>query len=104
MIVVSTRDLELPDTVVAAADPVAALELALAEDPDPSIVGGATIYEALLDRVDRIELTRIDRDVPDADTFFELPEGEFVEVASRPGEDPTVTYVTLERSERAARA
>ena len=97
-VVVTTRALELPDGVVTAADPFAALELALAEDADPSIVGGATIYEALIDRVDRIELTRIDLDVPDADTFFRVPEGDFVEVASRPGEDPSVTYVTLVRS------
>lgn len=98
IIVVSSRDLELPDTVVRATDPDAALELALAEDPDPSIVGGATIYDALLDRVDTIALTRIDLDVPDADTFLQIPEGDFVEVGSRPGEDPRVTYVTLERS------
>ncbi|MDQ2678521.1 MAG: dihydrofolate reductase [Actinomycetota bacterium] len=97
MIVVSSRELDLPDTVVRAPDPTSALDLALTEDEDPSIVGGATIYAALLDRVDRIELTRIDRDVPDADTFFEVPDGEFVEVGSRAGEDPTVTYVTLAR-------
>ena len=103
MVVVTARDLELPDGVVRAADPFAALELALAEDADPSIVGGATIYEALIDRVDRIELTRIDLDVPDADTFFRLPAGDFVEVASRPGEDPSVTYVTLVRSDGTAR-
>ena len=104
MVVVSSRDLELPDTVERAVDPLAALELALAEDPDPSIVGGATIYEALLDRVDRIELTRIDLDVLDADTFFRVPDGDFVEVASRPGEDPSVTYVTLERRDGPAGA
>ena len=98
MVVVSSRALDLPDTVVRAPDPTSALELALADDADPSIVGGATIYESLLDRVDRIELTRIDRDVPDADTFFRVPDGDFVEVATRPGEDPTVTYLTLERT------
>ena len=97
IVVVSSKDMDLPDTVERAEDPLAALELALAEDPDPSIVGGATIYEALLERVDRIELTRIALDVPDADTFFHVPDGEFVEVDSRPGEDPTVTYVTLTR-------
>ena len=104
MVVVSSRDLGLPDGVVRVEDPLVALELALAEDPDPSVVGGATIYEALLDHVDRIELTRIDLDVPDADTFFRVPEGDFVEVVSRPGEDPSVTYVTLERSDGTARA
>ena len=98
MIVVSSRELDLPDTVVRAPDPASALEMALAEDEDPSIIGGATIYEALIDRVDRIELTRIDIDVPDADTFFEPPVGEFVEVGSRPGEDPSVTYETLARA------
>ncbi len=97
MVVVSSRELDLPGTVVRSPDPASALELALAEDADPSIIGGATIYDALLDRVDRIELTRIDRDVPDADTFFRVPEGDFVEVASRAGDDSSVTYVTLER-------
>lgn len=98
IVVVSSRELELPDTVERAANPTAALELALATDPDPSVVGGATIYEALLERVDHIELTRIDLDVPDADTFFTFPEAEFVETERRAGDDPRVTYVSLSRT------
>lgn len=97
IVVVSSKELDLPDTVERATDPPAALELALATDPDPSVVGGATIYEALLNRVDRIELTRIDLDVPDADTFFTFPETEFIEIDRRAGEDPMATYLTLER-------
>lgn len=98
IVVVSSRELELPESVERAVDPTAALDAALAQDPDPAIVGGATIYDALLDRVDRIELTQIDLDVPDADTFFHVPPGEFHETGRRTGDDPRVTYVTLSRT------
>ncbi|SDE12995.1 dihydrofolate reductase [Paracoccus isoporae] len=37
-------------------------------------IGGARIYRDLLPRADRLLITEVDLDVPDADTFFPEPE------------------------------
>lgn len=41
-------------------------------------IGGASIYQAMLPMADRLMITEVDLDVPDADTFFpDLPQGDW---------------------------
>lgn len=78
-----------------------ALQL-LAHAPEVMVIGGGEIYRALLPRVDRIEMTRVDLEV-EGDTYFpELEPGEWRVVASEEypaGEGRPVgfTLTTLER-------
>lgn len=44
--------------------------LALAGGSNVWLIGGGSIYAALLERCSRAYITRVDADVPDADTFF----------------------------------
>lgn len=67
-IVVSRQnDLKLPGAEVTGSIEEA---LQLAGDDEAYIIGGAQIYAAALPLADRIELTEILTDRPDADTFF----------------------------------
>lgn len=47
-----------------------ALEIASAADDTAFIIGGASVYTRAMPLADRMELTRIDANCPDADTFF----------------------------------
>jgi dihydrofolate reductase len=70
-VVLSTRQPELPEGAVLASSIEEALALA-ADAPGGDVVfvaGGATVYEQLLDRADRMELTEIP-EAPDGDTRF----------------------------------
>jgi dihydrofolate reductase len=98
-VVVSRSPLaDLPDGVEGATSPEAGLALAAETDPDPVVVGGATIYAALLPRVDRVHRTIVDVAVPDADTWFPaLPADEWRLVTRRPGVDERLTFDVLER-------
>lgn len=73
-----------------------ALALAHASDDEPRVIGGAEIYRLALPRATRIFLTDVDRDV-EADAFFTFDRAGWREVERRSGDDPTVSYVTLER-------
>lgn len=64
-IVLSRRDLKLDGAEVAHSFAEAA---ALGGD-DAIVIGGASVYMALLDRCDRVYVTKVDAD-PDADSFF----------------------------------
>lgn len=99
MVVVSRRTLTgLPETVSWAPTPEAALVQAQETDPVPAVIGGAAVYAALLDRVVRVDRTRVDVDVPDADTWFpDLDPAAWRLVSSRPGDDPRLTFEVLER-------
>lgn len=57
-----------------------AIEKAKQLDDEIFVIGGGQIYEQALPVVNRIYWTRIDRQFPDADTFFPIPLGfsEFV--------------------------
>ncbi|MCB5198724.1 dihydrofolate reductase [Loktanella sp. TSTF-M6] len=47
-------------------------------------IGGAGIYGALLGMADRLLITRVDLDVPDADTFFpDFDTGAWTQIATR---------------------
>lgn len=69
-IVLSSRDLDLPDGAVRAADLDEALVLAEETGSDVAyVVGGATVYEQFLDRADQLVFTEI-HETPDGDTYF----------------------------------
>lgn len=99
MVVVSRSPLvDLPDGVVAATSPDGGLALAAETDPEPVVVGGATIYAALLPRVDLVHRTTIDVEVPGADTWFPaLAPDEWRLITRRPGVDERLTFDVLER-------
>lgn len=73
-----------------------AITLARETDEEPRVIGGAEIYRQALPYATRIYLTEIARDV-DADTHFVLDRTGFVEIERRAGEEPDVSFVTLER-------
>ena len=64
-IVLSHRDLDVPGAEIAHSFDEAA---ALGGD-DAIVIGGASVYMALLSRCDRVYVTKVDAD-PDADSFF----------------------------------
>ena len=52
-------------------DPEAALALAEGTEDDKLwVIGGGSVYTALLSRCKRVYLTRVDNAAPEADTFF----------------------------------
>ncbi|MBH9553010.1 dihydrofolate reductase [Inhella gelatinilytica] len=65
-------------TAIAGAETVATLDEALARcagEPELWVIGGAQVYAQALDRAQRIELTEVAADYPQADCFFPaLPE------------------------------
>lgn len=64
-----------------AASPEAALEL-VSDEEEAFVIGGAQIYEQMLPYTDKIYLTRVHADFPEADTFFpELDMSEWVELS-----------------------
>jgi len=95
IVISRTRGLELPGAEV-----VSTLEEAIARaratDPDPFVIGGAQIYQAALPLATRIYLTEVDQAIA-GDTFFHLDRTGFHETERRQGEDPSVSFVTLER-------
>ena len=79
-----------------AGSPEAALALAAGTPEDQLwIIGGGSVYAALLSRCKRVYLTKVDDEAPGADTFFpnldKLPGWE-VESTSEPVEENGVTY------------
>lgn len=73
-----------------------AIALARTTDPEPRVIGGAEIYRLALPLATKIYLTEVDRDV-EGDTFFTVDRSGFRETERRPGEEPGVTFLTLER-------
>ena len=96
LVVSRDRALALPGAEV-----LGSMEEAIARaretDPQPCVIGGAQIYAAALPLASRIVLTEIDREV-EGDTFFQLDRAGFRETERRQGEDPSITFVTLERA------
>lgn len=91
---------EVPGTVATQRDPRAALALAQAVEQfagrdEVFVIGGAMVYTALLDAVDRVYLTRVNRTV-DGDTA--MPAGwlsGFTVTDKEPGDG--YTFLTYER-------
>lgn len=74
-----------------------AIALARTTDDEPRIIGGAGIFAHALPLVTRIYLTEILRDY-EGDTWFPAwDRGAFREVERRPGENPDVLFLTLDR-------
>ena len=63
-IVLSRRELDIPGAEIAHS-----FEEAAALGGDDALVGGASVYMALLSRCDRVYVTKVDA-APDADSFF----------------------------------
>ena len=104
-VVLTTREIDdddLPEGAVVAGDPETALERAAADAAARGVdavyvIGGATVYEAYLDRADRMVLTEIP-ERPEGDTRF--PEWDPEAWAERDREtDGDLAFVTYERRE-----
>ncbi|MGQ3329644.1 dihydrofolate reductase [Halorubrum sp. FL23] len=116
-VVLTTRDLDLPEGAVVASDTDDAVDLAAADAAERGVdeayvIGGATVYEQFLDRADRMVLTEVPGR-PDGDTRFpdwdaaEWSETEREVVASEVGDsesddeaggDGHLAFVTYERT------
>lgn len=70
--IVITRNTDFTrEGVEVVTDPQAALELAKdTEDDKLWVIGGGSVYTALLSRCKRVYLTKVDNAAPEADTFF----------------------------------
>jgi len=112
-VVLTTRDLDLPEGAVVVNDVREALDLAVADAADRGVdeayvIGGATVYEQLLGRADRMVLTEVP-ERPDGDTRFPDWDAEAWtevdrETAASEGEDggdgsDPLAFVTYERAE-----
>jgi dihydrofolate reductase len=74
-----------------------ALELARTADDEPRVIGGAALYRATLPLATRLYLTEVALDA-EGDTFFPaFDRSGWRETERRPGEDPALAFVTLER-------
>ena len=75
--IVMTRnpDFRPEGVVVVTGDIREALEVAKKLDDEVFVIGGGGIYQQALPLADRIYLTRVWADFPEADTFFHYPEG-----------------------------
>lgn len=95
-IVLTSRDLDVPEGVEVAHGIEEVLDIARAVDDEVAyIVGGATVYEQLIDRADRMILTEIDATY-EGDTYFpEWNEAAWREVAHDDGDG--FAFVTYER-------
>jgi dihydrofolate reductase len=102
LIVITSRELTVPEGVLLASDPESALAVALAIDESPLVAGGSRVYEALLPSVVRVHLTDIDTEVHEADAFFSpLDPHDWTERRAWRGEDERLTFRILDRVPRA---
>ena len=80
------------------ASPAEALELAK-DDEEIWVIGGGSVYTALLSRCERVFLTKVDSAAPEVDTFFpnldKLPNWK-VESTSEPVVENGLTYRFIE--------
>ncbi len=101
-VVLTTRDLDLPDGAVVANDVPEAIERARSSATELGVgtvhvIGGATVYAAFLDRADRMEITEIPESPAGDVRFPEWDEGEWVETSREADDD--LAFVTYERSD-----
>jgi dihydrofolate reductase len=75
-----------------------AIALARNTDAEPRVIGGAEIFALALPLATTIYLTEVHRTV-EADRYFHLDRQGFQEAERRPGQDPTVSFVTLRRAD-----
>jgi dihydrofolate reductase len=91
-VVLSRSDLDLPDSAVHASDVDEAVAIAGTRDSLAFVIGGATVYEALLSRADRLELTEIDAAYEGDTTFPEIGDAWGETDRDERGEFAFVTY------------
>jgi dihydrofolate reductase len=99
-VVLSTRDLDLPDGAVQARSVDDALAVA-SDAPGGDTVyvaGGATVYEAFLPLADRLVITEI-HSAPEGDTHFPAVDWDHWTETSRDDRDD-LSFVTYERDDR----
>lgn len=101
-IVLTTRDLDVPDDVVTAGgvEEATALGRRAAADRDVEtvyVIGGASVYEAFLPLADRMVLTEVP-ERPDGDTQFPAWDEEAWEETAREAADD-LAFVTYDRVE-----
>ena len=82
-IIITRNPSEVPEGAESASTPEEALSLAGGEERDDLwIIGGGSLYTALLERCRRVYLTRVETRVEESDTFFpnldKLPNWELV--------------------------
>ena len=110
IVVSQDHGLGLPAGVHRACDPQAALALAsqraaAMRAPSISLIGGATLFKALMDQTDQLCLTLVDL-APDADTFFptvdptQWREQRRVVPLRHPRDEAPCVFVDLERVRR----
>ena len=98
--IVITRN---PDFAAAGTERAASLDeaIAMAADEEIFIIGGGEIYRQALPLADRMELTLIDADTPDADTYFPIIDEHWLLTDSQaPATDPSgiiYQFLTLDR-------
>ena len=95
IVISKNAELHLPETEIVHS-PQAALELAGDVDSDQLwVIGGGSVYAALLPQCRKVYLTRVDAQVDDADTFFpnldKLPGWE-IERTGEPVTENGMTY------------
>jgi dihydrofolate reductase len=74
-----------------------ALALAWASDPEPRVIGGATLYRAAFPQATRLILTEVQRDVEGDIHFPAWDEADWQEVARASGTTEGVVFRELER-------
>ena len=74
-----------------------AIALARTSDAEPRVIGGAQIFALALPIATRFYLTEIDRDYAGDTQFPPFDRAQWLETERRVGEDPAVTFLTLER-------
>jgi dihydrofolate reductase len=101
-VVLSTRNLDLPEAAVHAPDVDAAIDLAREECRERGVetvyvVGGATVYEQFLDEADRLVLTEI-HEAHEGDTYFpDRDQEDWCELEREDREE--ISFVVCERRE-----
>jgi dihydrofolate reductase len=92
-----------PDLQLTGAELAGSLDDALqrlSESPRVFVIGGEQLFKQAFDKSDRLYITEIEIDVPDGDTFFEVPnESSWKEVERTPGSEGEIhfNFLTLER-------
>lgn len=95
-VVLSSQSLDLPEGAVHASSVDEALAVAADHDDEVYVVGGATVYEQLLDRADRLVLTEV-HEAHEGDTHFpEWDRERWVEVDR--DDRQALSFVTYERA------
>lgn len=100
IVLARTEERYAPDGVIVAHSLDEAFEIAAKESAEPFVIGGASIYMQALERTDRLYLTLIDAEDPEADVFFPEYEDLFTKEIAREDHDNGThkfSFVVLEK-------